>query len=134
MIRLFPPVQIDAAEPLVERRAAAKQAERRGVDGARIAVEIEAEQVAQPANPGAVGDLGEYTLRIETRDEGLRADVMRNVSGRNANGAIGPVVDACARQCGDQDDEREGNPLSQRCRALSSVTSAPRPPMAAPAR
>ena len=94
-------------------RTAAKQSERRDIDGASGAVEGEAEHMAQPANSGAVGDLREHVLRIEARDEGLRADVMGNVTGSNAAGAIGPEVDARSCQCGDADRDGDNGPFSQ---------------------
>ncbi len=121
---------LDAAKPVVKRRAAAKQSERGGVDGPCTAVEIEAEQVTQAANPGAVGNFREHALRIEARNEGFRADVMRHVAGGDADRAVGPEVNGSARQSGDEDSEADSDPLAQahvlrRPRSSATACAAP---------
>src|SRR4029079_19538638 len=104
---------LDASKPIVKGRAAAKHLKRRGFDGPRTAIDVETEHVAQLANPGAIGNLREYHFRIEARDEGFQADVMGHVSRGNAYCAVGPEVDARARQCGQADYGGDNDPLSQ---------------------
>jgi hypothetical protein len=69
--------------------------------------------MAQLSNPGTVGNFGEHSLRIEARDEGLGTDIVRDDAGDDANGAIGPEVDARSRHCGQQDRDSRNDPFSQ---------------------
>ena len=55
-IRLFRSEELDASEPVVERRTAAEQSERRSIDGPGGAVDLELERVTQTPDPGAVGE------------------------------------------------------------------------------
>jgi len=67
----------------------------------------------QPANAGAIRGFCEHRLRIESGDKGLRADGVSHKAGGDANGAIGPEVDARSRQCGDADRDGDDGTFSQ---------------------
>jgi len=84
----------------VERRTAAEQSERRSIDGPGVAVDLESERVTQTPDPGAVGEFGKCRLRIETRDEGLAADVVGDKAGGEPDGAVGAEMDDRSGQRG----------------------------------
>ena len=52
----------------------------------------------QAAEAGALERLGKYGLRIQSGDEALRANDMRDSPGSDSNGAIGPEMDAETRE------------------------------------
>src|SRR4029078_12576044 len=98
------------SEPIVERRATGEQSERRRIDGPCAAVDLELEHVAQPPDPGTVGEFRECGFRIEARDESLAADVVGDKAGGKSDGAVGTKMDTGSRQTGHGDRARAAQP------------------------
>ena len=96
----------------MEHRAAAEQAQRRCSTYPGLAIELKTQHVAQAAETGTLERLGKHGLRIETGDECLRADDMRDAAGGKPDGAVGPEVDAKPRErCQHQDGSHGEDPL-----------------------
>jgi hypothetical protein len=87
-------VQQDAAQPFVKRGAAAEQACHRRVHGLAGAIEIVFQAPSQQTDAGTIRGFREHLLRIEPRDESLRAHIVRDKAGCDADGAIGAVGSA----------------------------------------
>src|SRR5437879_2880065 len=79
-IWLFGAVLLDTTETIMEQRSRPEETERRGLHGPGLAIELEAQHMTQAAEAGAIERLGEYSLRIEARDERLRADDVRDTA------------------------------------------------------
>src|ERR1700756_5602799 len=90
---------------------ACEQAQRRGVDRMRRAIEVIAQQPPQAPNPLAIDRLGKRCLWIQPGDEGLAAQVVRDIAGGDANRAIGSVY--CAYRNRQGQDQRAYDQLSQ---------------------
>ena len=130
---------LDTTETIMEQRAGPEETERRGLDDPRLAIELEAQHMTQPAEAGAIQRLGKHSLRIETGNERLRADDVRDTAGGEANGAVGPEVDAQPRERRQHQDGGEEDPFPQshavlrrrgEGRRVSSAPAAPRQPRA----
>ena len=97
----------------MEQRSGPEETERRGLHGPGLAIELKIQHVTQAPEAWAVQRLGEHSLRIETRNEGLRADDVRDTAGGEADGAVGPEVDAQPRERRQHQDGGEEDPFPQ---------------------
>jgi hypothetical protein len=93
----------------MECGVAPEKTQGRGVNRPGSAIDLELHHMPQAAEAGALEGLGKYGLRIQSGDETLRANDMRDTPGGDSNGAIGPEMDAetyeCCQQQSDSDDE-----------------------------
>ena len=91
------------------------------VDGAGAAIDLEIQHVAQAGGmPSRSSGFGKYGLRIEAGDKGLRADDVRDITGGDTDGAIGPEMDADARRSATTHQDATApdiDPLAQASRA-----------------
>ena len=108
-------MQFDAALAFMKRRATAEESQSRSFDGFCGCIETIAEQIAQPADTGAIVGFRKHRLRIEAGDEDFDAEVMGDETGGDANGAIGAEDDRRRRDACQQErrDDNARNEFSQ---------------------
>src|SRR5262245_43022098 len=111
-MRLLRADLLDAAKTFMECGMTPEKSESGGVHRPGLAIDLEFHHMPHAAEVEALERLGKYGLRIQSGDEALRADDMRDTPGGDTNGAIGSEMDAetCER-CRHQDDGGDEDPL-----------------------